>query len=193
MTEHHDDQLRPHTYDGIQEFDKRLPNWWLMTLYGAIIFSVGYWFWYQEWKFGGDPAANVLAEIKTAQSEALKGATVVNNDTLWKMSKDPAVVEAGKTTFITVCAACHRPDMLGQIGPNLVDNEWIHGGTPEEVMRTIVEGVPAKGMVAWAPVLGRQKIIEATAYIMNHHQQGEEIIKVAGWTPVMPTAPAPGK
>jgi cytochrome c oxidase cbb3-type subunit 3 len=193
MTEHQDDQLRPHTYDGIQEFDKRLPNWWLMTLYGAIVFSVGYWFWYHEWKFGGDPAANVLAEIKTAQAEALKGATVVNNDTLWKMSKDPTVIEAGKTTFVTVCAACHRPDMLGQIGPNLVDKEWIHGGLPEEVMKTITEGVPAKGMVAWAPVLGRQKIIEVTAFIMSHHEPGEEIIKVAGWTPIMPTAPAPAK
>jgi cytochrome c oxidase cbb3-type subunit III len=193
MTEHQDDQLRPHSYDGIQEFDKRLPNWWLMTLYGAIIFSVAYWFWYHEWKFGGDPAANVLAEIKASQAEALKGATVVNNDTLWKMSKDPALVEAGKTTFVTVCAACHRPDLQGQIGPNLVDKEWIHGGLPEEVMKTITEGVPAKGMVSWAPVLGRQKIIEATAFIMSHHQPGEEIIKVAGWTPIMPTAPAPPK
>jgi cytochrome c oxidase cbb3-type subunit 3 len=191
MTESHDDQLRPHTYDGIQEFDKRLPNWWLMTLSGTIIFSVAYWFWYHEWKFGGDPAADVVAEIKAAQEEALKGATVVDDDSLWKMSKEPQVVEAGKATFTTVCAACHRPDLMGQIGPNLVDKEWIHGGTPMEVMKTVTEGVPAKGMVPWAQVLGRQKIIEVTAFVMSHHQPGEEIIKVPGWTPIMPGAPAP--
>jgi len=188
-----DDPLRPHTYDGIQEFDKRLPNWWLMTLYGAIIFSVAYWLYYHEWKFGKDPVVAVLAEIKAAQAEAQKGSTVMNNDTLWKMSKDPAIVEAGKTTFLTVCAACHRPDLGGQIGPNLLDHEWIHGGLPEEVMKTITEGVPAKGMLSWAPVLGRQKIIEVTAFVMSHHQPGEEIIKVAGWTPIMPVPPAAPK
>ena len=43
-----DDQLRPHEFDGIQEYDRRLPNWWLATFYGAIIFWVGYWFFRRQ-------------------------------------------------------------------------------------------------------------------------------------------------
>ncbi len=73
--------------------------------------------------------------------------------------------------------------MTGLIGPNLVDNQWIHGGQPLDVVKVITEGVLAKGMVAWGPILGKQKIIEATAYVMSKHKAGDEIVKVDGWVP----------
>jgi cytochrome c oxidase cbb3-type subunit 3 len=49
--------VRPHVYDGIQEFDNKLPNWWLWTFYGAVIFTFLYWFlWYDSTVMESDEA-----------------------------------------------------------------------------------------------------------------------------------------
>ena len=74
--------------------------------------------------------------------------------------------------------------MTGLIGPNLVDREWIHGGKPMDSVKTDhTRASCSKGMPAWGPLLGKQKISEVTAYIFSHHKPGEEIIAVPGWTP----------
>ena len=115
----------------------------------------------------------------------------LTDDLLWKLSSNRETVEAGKTTFLTTCAACHKPDLTGLIGPNLVDTQWIHGGKPLEVVKTINDGVLAKGMPAWGPLLGKQKITEVAAFIFSHHQRGEEVVIVPGWTPPVGTASLP--
>ena len=181
--------LRPHSFDGIQEFDQRLPRWWLLTLYGAIIFSVLYWGYYHTYGLGDSRSAALEKEMARNAALLARKASIVDDATLWKMAQEPAIVAAGKATFETTCAACHKPDLTGLIGPNLVDHQWIHGGLPMDAVKTIQEGVAAKGMPSWAAVLGPQKIHEVAAYIFSHHQPGEEIIPVTGWTP--PGAPAP--
>jgi len=57
-----------HVYDGIQEADNHLPLWWLWTLFGAMAFSVGYWFYYEEFKAGPGLQAAYYAE-KAAEQE----------------------------------------------------------------------------------------------------------------------------
>lgn len=185
------EDLRPHVYDGIQEYDKRLPNWWLFTLYGSIVFSFGYWIIVHMIGAGADPGASVRARIRTAQAEALKKSPELSDDKLYAISRDAGVVAAGKATFDTMCASCHKPDMTGQIGPNLKDQQWVHGGTPMVAVKTITEGIPLKGMPAWGPVLGSQKIGEVTAYIFSFHEQGE-LVEIKPWVPIgVPGAPAP--
>ncbi len=186
-----DDALRPHSYDGIQEYDKRLPRWWLLTLYGAMVYAVAYWGYYHAYEIGTPPAKALEAEMAANAAAAANKSGEITDELLWKMSHDEQVLSAGKATFDTTCAVCHKPDMTGLIGPNLVDKEWIHGGKPMDSIKVINEGVLAKGMPPWGPVLGKQKIAEVVAYIMAHHHPGEEIIIVPGWTPPAGVVPPP--
>jgi cytochrome c oxidase cbb3-type subunit 3 len=172
-----EDPLRPHSFDGIQEYDKRLPNWWLFTLYGTIVFSLFYWLYFHFSGVGGNDYKNLardLAEIEAAKKSSTSGA--VGGEDLLKMSQDPAVVAAGAATFTGYCVACHMPGLRGPdenptaIGPNLIDDVWIHGGTPDDIRRTITQGVVEKGMLAWGPVLGEQKINELVAFILSKQE-----------------------
>ncbi len=188
-----DAPIRRHTFDGIQEYDNCMPRWWLMTLYGAIVFAVLYWGYYHAYQLGTPPEKTLEAEMAENTDRAARASGVINDETLWRMSADAAVIASGKATFQTTCAACHKPDLTGLIGPNLVDNQWIHGGKPMDCIKTINEGVLAKGMPAWGPLLGQQKITEVVSYIFSFHKHGEEIIAVPGWIPPgaqPPQAPA---
>lgn len=176
--------LRDHIYDGIQEYDQRLPNWWLFTLYGAIIFAVGYWAYY-EWTDHMKPGwARVNDEIEAISLAALEQGGAPSSHKLWELSHDPAIVASGEKTFMSNCAACHGVDMKGGIGQNLIDTTWLHGGTPIDVFHVITNGVAAKGMPTWGPILGQKRIAEVVAFIVSKNssiaEPAEEVAADAG-------------
>jgi cytochrome c oxidase cbb3-type subunit 3 len=174
--------IRPHTYDGIQEYDQRLPNWWLYTLYGAIVFWVVYWFVHMIAGLMPTDGERVDAEMAKIAAVKMAGSLDVSNDNLfWEMSRNPVFVEAGKQSYQSLCIPCHLPSLRGKsenptaVGPDLTDTAWIHGGTPKEIYVTVSKGVIPKGMLAWEPVLGQKKTAEVVAYLLSHHQPGEPI------------------
>lgn len=180
------DQIRPHVFDGIQEYDKRLPNWWLVTLYGTIVFWVGYWFYYERAHLGPTGPERVEQQLAVIEAERLAAAPSIDDASIWKMSRNPVFIEAGRATFNSTCASCHTEKLTGAIGPNLVDHLWIHGGRPTEIYSTVDKGVLAKGMPPWGPVLGSKKISEVVAYILSHHQEGEPVEVQKEWVPRPP-------
>lgn len=176
-----EEQVRPHVYDGITEYDKRLPNWWLYTLYITIVFWIGYWSYY-EW-FRAGPSEEQAVRTAMANIEAQKlTAAKLDDESLWKMSRNATFVDAGKAIFTTNCVACHLATLRGKsespaaIGPDLTDTTWIHGGKPTEIYDLITKGVLTKGMPTWGPVLGPKKISEVAAYILSKHTEGEPIV-----------------
>ena len=176
-----EDSLRPHSFDGIQEYDKRLPNWWLMTLYVSIIFWVGYWSYYEWFHVGLNGPQSVAQAMAQIEAVKLANAPTLDDASLWKMSRNPVFVAAGKATVESNCVACHFASLRGKsenpaaIGPDLTDTKWIRGGRPMDLYNTVTQGVLVKGMPTWGPVLGAKKISEAVAYILSKHQEGEPV------------------
>ena len=177
-----EDPVRSHSFDGIQEYDKRLPNWWLFTLFATMVFWVGYWSYYQWFHIGPSGPQRVELAMSKIEAARLAANPTLDDATFWKMSRNPEFVEAGRATFNSTCVACHLASLRGKdesptaIGPNLTDTIWIHGGHPTDVYQTITRGVVAKGMPTWGPVLGPKKISELVAYVFSYHKEGEPIV-----------------
>lgn len=152
-----------HEYDGIYEADNGLPNWLTAIFFGTTAFAVAYWFYYQEFEIGQQPGEAYAA----AMQEKLESVPEMSDEELRAMADDPEVVSAGRGVFVTNCAACHEENGGGKIGPNLTDDHWIHGGSANAIHNVVQEGVAAKGMPAWGPTLGPEKVQQVTAYVMT--------------------------
>jgi mono/diheme cytochrome c family protein len=82
---------------------------------------------------------------------------------------DVSSLQAGEAIYQKNCASCHGNAGQGGIGPNMTDDYWLHGAGMTNVVHTIKVGVPAKGMIAWQPVLTEQEILQVASYILTLH------------------------
>lgn len=80
---------------------------------------------------------------------------------------DVASVDAGKQIYITNCASCHGNEGQGGIGPNMTDNYYIHGAGINDLMSTIIQGVPIKGMISWKGILNDQQMNQVASFMMS--------------------------
>lgn len=164
------DLLMDHDYDGIKELDNNLPPWWVYLFYICIIFGVIYVARYEV--FGGDDQEMELkkemAQAKIDVDEYLKTAPDLMDEKTVVQLKDAASLAEGKTIFANNCAACHRADAGGQIGPNLTDDHWILGGGIKNLFHTVTNGGrDGKGMIAWKGTLKPKEIQKVTSYILS--------------------------
>lgn len=149
--------------DGIEEYDNPLPDWWVGLFWLTIIWSVAYTLHYHV--IGGRSQENELA-AEMARAEARWPASAASAEFV----VTEQLAQLGQSVYASNCAACHGANLEGGIGVALNDGEWVHGGTPEEVLRVVTEGVPAKGMPAWGAILGQERVRQVTAYVLSQQQ-----------------------
>lgn len=161
------DSLLDHEYDGIQEYDNPLPLWWKAIFWLTIIFMPLYVLFFH---FGPGLLPNEQYDVTMTafyerQAAQLAALGEVTDSTLDTVRQNPAMLANAEKIFAARCASCHGFFGEGNIGPNLTDQYWIHGGRLSEIYHTIMEGVPEKGMVAWKTQLPPGDIMALAAYV----------------------------
>jgi cytochrome c oxidase cbb3-type subunit 3 len=137
-----------------------------------------------DWLYGGEPDT-----IKTSILNGRKGmmppfAPSLGEDgvtdviayvrSLSGLETDSSRIEAGKAKFATVCTACHGPEGKGNqaLGaPNLTDDIWLYGSSPETIEEGLRKG-RAGQMPAHRDILGEEKahLVAAYVYSLSHEE-----------------------
>ncbi len=170
--ENEEEIILDHNYDGIKELDNNLPPWWLYGFYASIIFAGIYLARYHIFD-GATQKEEYLAEVaeaKAAVEEYKKNAKGLIDANTVELLTGTEDINAGKAIFSGNCAACHKIDGGGGIGPNLTDSYWILGGGIKNVFNTISEGGRAgKGMVSWKTDLKPEEMAQVASYVLSLH------------------------
>lgn len=163
--------LLDHNYDGIQEFDFPLPQWWVWTFVGGIVFAIFYAAYYHA--FGGpslrDEYTAEMAHVMELKKAAAEKAGGFNDEeyNAWIAANEGPKLGLG--VFNENCASCHKEGGLGDIGPNLTDKHWLNVTevTPASLYKVIHDGVEDNGMPAWGEVLSKEDIMSAISYVLT--------------------------
>lgn len=163
------DHLLDHDYDGIQELDNSLPPWWKYGFYITVVVAVIYMLRYHVWNTGPTPEQEYHTEMAAAEKQIeeyrKKAGDMVDEKTV--TLADAKGIEEGAKIYAQSCIACHGGKGEGGVGPNLTDNYWMHGGTINDVFKTIKLGVPEKGMQAWEKTFSPSQIKNIASYIKS--------------------------
>jgi cytochrome c oxidase cbb3-type subunit 3 len=166
-----------HEWDGIRELNNPLPRWWLWTFYLTIIWSIGYWIVYPSWPLltnytqgalGWNSRTAVAEDLAALRAKRAAMESRIAAAPLQEILADQQMLDfaraQGRAAFADNCAPCHGAGGGGAKGyPNLNDDDWLWGGTLDDIVYTIRHGVRStdeKSRQGSMPAFGRDKLLE---------------------------------
>ncbi|GKS88891.1 cytochrome-c oxidase, cbb3-type subunit III [Acidovorax sp. SUPP2539] len=141
------DNTTGHVWDeDLREMDNPMPRWWMWLFVLTIVFGFGYLAVYPglgrfAGQFGWTQAGEYEAEMAKARTELAPLYARFAAMETEEMAANPEAMAIGERLFMNNCAQCHGSDARGSKGfPNLADNDWLHGGAPENIRETLEKG-----------------------------------------------------
>lgn len=187
-----------HVWDGdLKELNKPLPRWWLYTFYVCCLWAFGYWIAYPAWPtaagytkgmLGYSQRADVTNDVATAKAAQAKYVSLIEATPLGDIKKNQELMQfvaaGGAAQFGNYCAPCHGRGAQGAAGyPNLNDDDWLWGGTVDDIHKTILGGVRsghAEARDSAMPKFGVDKLLEpaqiadAAEYVLSLSKQATD-------------------
>jgi len=141
------DNTTGHVWDGdLREMNNPLPKWWVYLFIITIIFGLAYGALYPMFgtfkgQLGWSSAGQHTAEVNKLQASIAPVYAEFAKQDAAALAANPKAMAIGERLFMNYCAQCHGSDARGSKSfPNLTDNDWLWGGTPEAIKETITNG-----------------------------------------------------
>lgn len=194
MAEKHIDEISGvettgHEWDGIRELNNPMPRWWVWSFYATIVWAIGYTIAFPAWPLisdattgmlGWSSRANVAIELSEAKQAQAGMVDRIAKSSLQEIMADPQLsqfaIAGGASAFKVNCAQCHGSGAAGAAGfPNLNDDDWVWGGTVDDIYQTIAHGIRHPGddetrisdMPAYGEILQPEEIKQVAAYVVS--------------------------
>lgn len=179
-----------HEWDGIKELDTPMPRWWLWTFYATIVWGIGFVILYPAWPMVNGATPGLLGYssrgVVAAEVAALREAQApldarILETPIAEIRSDPELerfaIAGGGAVFRNNCGQCHGAGGQGALGgfPNLLDDDWLWGGTLDEIQQTITHGIRYDAdedtrfsqMPAFGEVLEPAQIDDLVQYVLQ--------------------------
>ncbi len=145
-----------HNWDGITELDNPPPRWWLNALYLSGLLVLVYFILYPALPLVKGSSEGLLGwtqmteyKEQMAEVEAIRAPyeQQISASSVDMILSDNALLQyvmtSSKVLFGDNCAACHGVGGQPQSGmayPVLADDDWLYGGTTDDIMLSIAQG-----------------------------------------------------
>lgn len=186
------DQSEIHNYDGIEEQNNPMPDWWIWLFILCVIFAFIYWLHYQ---FGGgqtqrEEYENAMARFTEEIKNGSGPAQAETEESLMAYMKNENAIRNGAELYLGKCAMCHGENLEGKIGPNLTDDYWTTGnGSRVAIIHVISKGSTEKGMPPWESMLKPNEIKNVAAFIYSNLGSNPQNAKAPEGTQIKNTGP----
>jgi cytochrome c oxidase cbb3-type subunit 3 len=169
-----DDDNTGHIWDSdLKELNNPLPRWWLGMFYISLFFGIGYLILYPglgsfAGVLGWTSAQEYEEEMQVADSKFGDLYRKFESMEIEAVAKDATAVKMGQRLFANHCATCHGSDARGARGfPNLREDDWLWGGSADNIKQTILNGRVAM-MPAWElPLGGAKGVADMTDFVLS--------------------------
>ncbi|MFT5789490.1 MAG: thiosulfate dehydrogenase [Shewanella sp.] len=157
------------TFDGIDENDAPPPRLFYLSYLIAFIISAGFlvlypglgnWAGLMGWEQSEDALSSPVTDLDIQMAP-------LTDLSLSALASNTDVTRSGELLFKNHCGACHRANAQGQKHfPNLIDHEWLYGGTEADILHSIERGRHG-AMPGWKDILSEDQILKMSYYIAS--------------------------